>query len=79
VVEHERQGKGRGTYTATAGCSAFERELVGEDHDDRGIGVERADVLRFQRGEFAEYAPAGVRSLRESSWIRTANPKKKRT
>jgi len=56
---------------------AFEHQLVGKDRDNCGIGAERADILWVQQGECTEYVPAGVRLLRENSWIRTAvNPKK---
>jgi hypothetical protein len=43
-----RWGKGRGYLHSYVGCSAFEHELVGEDHDDCGIGAERADILQVQ-------------------------------
>lgn len=58
-MRETREGEG-GTYTDTAACSAVERELVGKDRDVCGIGAERADVLRVQRGKCAEHAQAGV-------------------
>jgi hypothetical protein len=55
----DRRGKEGGAYI-DRGCSAVERELVGEDRDDCGMGAERTNVLRVQRGECAEHAQAGV-------------------
>jgi hypothetical protein len=81
VVEHQHvrdKGRGGGTYTDTAGCSAVERELVSEDWDDcacseRGEGgggciLGGAEVHRRGTPAFGS-SKGSAASTRKPGWV----------